>query len=480
MRCQSCNSSTYDGYDRLTCVSPEFISRHVVIAALRSNLPFFAVGCVILVAGVWALLLARLRSRDTLLLWLGIFSVLYAGRLLIRNELVRAAFRAPGLEYLPWALCITYVIPIPYALFVREWFGRGWHGVIVIWLWLEVAFAIVAIPIALLAHQVRWTDSVNGLLVIGGTLLVLLHVLFSPEGSDPFAKSLTYPLLISGTLVVLENRGIRPAGVSMEPFGFLVLLGGLGMAAARRTLTRERKLVEVEQELVTARRIQNSIIPHASPDVRYLRIATRYQPMTSVAGDFYDFLKTGEHCLTILVADVSGHGVPAALVSSMLKVCFAAQREQAHNPAGILSGLNVMLRDCLGGQFVTAACAAIDVAEQAITYSGAGHPPSLLLRKNTGSVMQLAENGLFIGPFPHAAYSNIVVPFESGDKLLLYTDGIVEATGSDGQEFGQERLEQLLGNAEDPEPAEFIEQLFRKISTPVQEDDLTVVLAQFE
>jgi sigma-B regulation protein RsbU (phosphoserine phosphatase) len=340
--------------------------------------------------------------------------------------------------------------------------------VIVIWLWLEVAFAIVAIPVALLAHQVRWTDSVNSFLVTGGTLLVLLHVLLRPEGSDSFGKSLTYPLLVAGVLVLLENRGVKLAGVSMEPFGFLILLGGLGMAAARRTLERERKLVEVEQELVTARRIQNSIIPHASPDVRYLRIATRYQPMTSVAGDFYDFLKTGEHCLTILVADVSGHGVPAALVSSMLKVCFAAQREQAHNPAGILAGLNVMLRDCLGGQFVTAACAAIDVAEQAITYSGAGHPPSLLLRKSTGSVMQLAENGLFIGPFPHAAYSNIVVPFESGDKLLLYTDGILEATTPDGQEFGQERLEQLLGNAEDREPAEFIERLFGKISTPVQ------------
>jgi len=80
--------------------------------------------------------------------------------------------------------------------------------------------------------------------------------------------------------------------------------------------------------------------------------------MTSVAGDFYDFLATADHLLTILVADVSGHGVPAALVASMLKVCFAAQKDQAHDPAGILAGLNVMLRDSLGGQYVTAACAA--------------------------------------------------------------------------------------------------------------------------
>jgi phosphoserine phosphatase RsbU/P len=409
-----------------------------------------------------------------------VFSILYGSRLLIQNELVRAALNAPGQEFVPWARCLTYLIPIPYALFAVELFGPGWNGSIRVWLWMEVAFAVISIPTALISHQVHWIDSLNGLLVIGGTLLILLHVVLRPEGSDSFAKSLTGPLLVSGILVVLENRAVRPAGINMEPFGFLILLGGLALTAARHTLASERKLMEVEQELATARRIQSSIIPHSSPDLLCLRTATRYQPMTSVAGDFYDFLKTSETCLTILVADVSGHGVPAALVASMLKICFAAQREQADNPAAILAGLNTMLRGSLGGQYVTAACAAIDVAAQVITYSGAGHPPSLLLRRNEGSVIQLAENGLFIGPFPNTTYLNMAVPFQPGDKLLLYTDGILEATGPDGQEFGQERLEQFLREARDLEPAEFVEQLFRTISSPVQQDDLTAVLAQFD
>lgn len=120
-----------------------------------------------------------------------------------------------------------------------------------------------------------------------------------------------------------------------------------------------------------------------------------------------------------------------------------------------------MLRGSLGGQYVTAACAAIDVAAQVITYSGAGHPPSLLLRKNGGGITLLAENGLFIGPFPHATYSNMAIPFRSGDKLLLYTDGILEATGPSGQEYGQERLGQFLRDAEQLEPTELIEQLFK-------------------
>ena len=183
-----------------------------------------------------------------------------------------------------------------------------------------------------------------------------------------------------------------------------------------------------------ARRIQNSIIPESAPNLPGLRLAMRYQPMTSVAGDFFDFLKTSETSLTILVADVSGHGVPAALVASMLKVCFASQRKQAADPANVLAELNMMLRDSLDGQYITAACAAIDFVAHTITYAGAGHPPALLLARNRGEVMQLAENGLFLGPFPTATYSNMTVPFESGDKLLLYTDGILEATGPDGYE----------------------------------------------
>lgn len=384
----------------------------MVETALRVNLPFFGIACVTLIVGISSLLLAWLRSRDRLLLWVGIFSVLYAVRLFIQNELVHAAMNVRGQGLAPWALCITYVIPIPYALFARELFGRGWKATIAIWLWIEITFAIVAIPAALFAHQGHSTDLVNGVLNIGGTLLILLHVRLKRQGSDSFVNSLKWPLIVFGTLIVLTNRGFRPAGIDVEPLGFLILLAGLGLTAARRALASERKLIDVEQELAMARRIQNSIISHSAPGLPSLRLATRYQAVTSVAGDFYDFLKTSENLLTILVADVSGHGVPAALVASMLKVCFSAQREQANNPAGVLGGLNVMLRGSLGGQYVTAACAAIDMEARTIIYAGAGHPSSLLFQRHARKVVQLSENGLFIGPFPNATYSNISVPFK--------------------------------------------------------------------
>ena len=462
-------------------MGPEFVSREVVEAALRAGLPYFGIACTAMVVGICSLLLGGgLRSRDRLLFWVGIFSVLYATRLFVENDLVRAAIHLSDQASALWHLCLTYVIPIPYALFARERFGRGWKGAITIWLWSEIAFAVIAIPAALIAHQAQWTDSINGILIIGGTILILLHVFVRGENANYFTSSLKWPLIVFGVLVVLTNRGFRPAGFDIEPVGFLVLLAGLSWTAIRQALATERKLIDVEQELATARRIQGSIIPHSAPRLPLLRLAARYEPMTAVAGDFYDFLESDEHRLTILVADVSGHGVPAALVASMLKICFAAQREQAYDPAGVLSGLNGMLRGSLGGQYVTAACAAIDLEARVITYAGAGHPPSLMLRRDAGEIVQLDQNGLFIGPFPNATYSNMAVPFESGDKLLLYTDGIVEANGPDGKEFGRERLEDCFLGWKDEEPAAFIDRLFRTISTEAQQDDLTVVLAQFE
>ncbi len=397
----------------------------------------------------------------------------------MQNGLVHAAIGADDKLFRLSTLCLTYVIAIPYAAFARELLGAGWKRSLSVWLWIEVAFAPITMPIAIFAHSSHWTDVVNGILIIGGTILILLHVILLRRTPESFEKGLTWPLIVFAILVLLTNRGFRLAGFDVEPIGFLILLAGLGATASRRAVARERKLTEVEQELATARRIQTSIIPHSSPHVSRLRVATRYQPMTSVAGDFYDFLKTDGNSLTILVADVSGHGVPAALVASMLKVCFAAQQEQANNPAGILAGLNTMLRGTLGGQYVTAACAAIDLTANSVTYAGAGHPPALLLQKNRSEVIPLAENGLFIGPFAHAMYSNMSVPFERGDKLLLYTDGIIEATGADGHEFGQQSLVNLLLKTKDLEPAEFIEQLFQNIATPAQQDDLTAVVTQF-
>jgi phosphoserine phosphatase RsbU/P len=459
-------------------VSERQISFEVVRSALRSNLPFIGVASIVLAAGVAALVLSRLRSRDRLLFWLGIFASVYGVRLFVQNELVQAASKLDSGVFTTAALILTYVIPIAYAGFCREMLGSGWKNTISIWYWAQVAFAPIAIGAAEFAHAQRWTDLANNVLIAGGTVLTLLHVFLGECAERRPVRSLRWPLLVSGILVLGNNVGLRPARFDLEPLGFIILLAGLGYTASQRAAARERKLTEVEQELATARQIQNSILPRGAPRIGNLEIATRYQPMTAVAGDFYDFLRLGDESVTILVADVSGHGVPAALVASMLKICFAAQREQARDPAGVLAGFNRMLGEVLAGQYVTAACAHIDLGAKTVTYSGAGHPPSLLLIKSRGELLELSENGFFIGPFPQATYKNISARLESGDRLLLYTDGVVEAKAGDGEEFGRKRLMEFMLDAKHLAPAEWINALFARMPTGAPEDDLTVVLAQ--
>ncbi len=150
--------------------------------------------------------------------------------------------------------------------------------------------------------------------------------------------------------------------------------------------------------------------------------------MSEVAGDFYDFLVVDERRVGILIADVSGHGIGAALVASMVKIAIAAQSANANDPAKVMAGLNAMLNGNLQGQFVTAAYVYFDLDSMTGRYSAAGHPPLLNIPPATNQTETIAENGLMLGVFPSAAYSSRDFQLLHGDRFLLYTDGVLEAS----------------------------------------------------
>lgn len=442
-------------------------------SSLASWLPYVITASICLATGLASLGMWLLRSRDRLLLWIGIFATLYGLRLFCENDLLRIALGVKSLR-VPIAV-ITYLIPIPYVLFFRELLGRGWKSSIQIWLRVQLAFAPIAILAGSVAGYSNATGLANSLLIVGGTALVLVPLLVGAGAA--VSAVLRYSIFAFLAVALANNLGFRIAGRDAEPFGFLFLIGGLAYSAAQSAISRDQKLAAVESELAIARRIQTSILPRALPELVGLRLAASYRPMTAVAGDFYDFLPLGEHRVTVLVADVSGHGVPAALIASMLKVAFALQAADATDPAAILIALNSILNGLLDGQFVTAACAHIDLEAHAITYAGAGHPPAILVRRASGDVLELAENGLFLGPFRNASYTNARVPFDPGDRLLLYTDGIIEATFSDGEPFGPTRLREFAVAQVNSEPAAFANALMNTVSIHEQEDDLTIVVA---
>ena len=265
----------------------------------------------------------------------------------------------------------------------------------------------------------------------------------------------------------------------LEPFGFAAFLASLGYVAARRTLRRDQQLAEIQNELEVARRIQRSILPAEFTGSANFQVVARYVPMTSVAGDFYDFVVADEYQAGLLIADVSGHGVPAALIASMVKLAAASQRAVAADPARLLAGMNSALLGNTQHQFVTAAYVHLDSQSRELRYSAAGHPPMLLLRH--GSVMAVEENGLMLAAFDFASYSNTTHRLEPGDRLLLYTDGIVEASNASGDMFGQDSLRHTLKITADLSPAAAADSIISSVTTwsAKQDDDLTVLVCDY-
>jgi serine phosphatase RsbU (regulator of sigma subunit) len=218
-----------------------------------------------------------------------------------------------------------------------------------------------------------------------------------------------------------------------------------------------------------------------------LDIAARYVPMTAVAGDFYDFIKVDEKRLGVLVADVSGHGMPAALISSMLKIALAAQSARARDAAGVLLGLNQALCGKFQGHYITAAYALVDMEKKSICYAGAGHPPLLVRDRLAGSTREIMENGLFLGFFPEASYSAVEVPFAEGDWVVLYTDGILEMTDPSQEQFGADRLKLFLESNQDLGAGQFVDRLLDELarwsdraSGREPEDDITLLAIHFK
>jgi sigma-B regulation protein RsbU (phosphoserine phosphatase) len=453
--------------------------RHLLVA----DAFHLALGIVLVTAGLLALVLWVVARRHAApLVWLGVFAFLYGLRLLLRTATFRVGFElAPaGSDYL--AAALTYAIPLPLVLFARATFPARKR--VLGWIALGVAvFAVGATASDAILHRPDSARVPNNLIAVG-FFLALVARLFRP-GLAPARELWTLRI---GTLAVslgavadnLRGMGVVSyPGPDLEPLGAAVAITCLGMLATWRVLGDARRLVAIDRELDVARRIQSSILPSEMPRVPGLAVAARYRPMTAVAGDFYDFLETDGDGLGVLVADVSGHGVPAALIASMVKVALAAQQARAHRPAAVLKGLNEVLCGRLGGQYVTAAYVFVEASSGLMRYAAAGHPPMLRAPSCRPEVREIERNGLVLGFVPTADYDELEQPLEAGDRLLLYTDGLVEAANASDELFGLDRVKTAVASSLSLPPSEAADALLQDVDTwsgrPAG-DDVTLVL----
>jgi phosphoserine phosphatase RsbU/P len=206
-----------------------------------------------------------------------------------------------------------------------------------------------------------------------------------------------------------------------------------------------------------------------------------------VAGDFYDFIQIDDKHIGILIADVSGHGLPSALIASMLQVALTGQAGHATEPANVLLGLNRALCGKFTRNFVTAAYVYVDLENNLMRYAGAGHPPMLQWRNSTGKATQVLENGLVLGIMEEASYKALEFPLEPGDRYILCTDGILEAANSAQEQFGADRLMSFLKNHNHLEVEPFSRTLLDDLAgwsnqtvDQGQQDDITLLVIDYK
>jgi len=418
----------------------------------------------------------RKTNRDRTLLWFGVFAAIYGTRILLSVEVFRAGFGVPQRTAATITLLITYIIQIPAMMFALNLIDAMETRIAKVMFVVAGLLAVAGCGSMVLGIGRGIMPNVNNFLVV---VFFLPTYIWSYAHANRAAgmRWMQAAFFLFMASVVYDNLSgfglVRPFG--LEPLGFLVLLAAMGSVSAQKTIASEQKLLAVERELEIARRIQLSILPETLPSKEGLEIAVRYVPMTQVAGDFYDFVELPDGRLGVLVADVSGHGVPAALIASMLKMAFVSHASAAADPAELLAKLNGALCGHFSSHFVTAVYAVIDASAGTMVYSGAAHPP-LLVRRSDGRVDELSENGLMLGAFDFAQYANASTELGAGEQVLLYTDGLAEGSNVADEEFGIERLKTCF----DGGAAGSIEQVFARAGAwtarTAQQDDLTAVV----
>jgi sigma-B regulation protein RsbU (phosphoserine phosphatase) len=429
---------------------------------------------------------ASALSRERILLWFGLFAAPYGLALIIRSVLVPEWSDRVDLAVVIAGRVIGFSASVPALLLFREFYGKGW-GLSYKWVIWAYATTMIVVLLFIARHgRARVIPSPGIALVI---LVPLMLVIDKIAGYEPPQ--------IKGRLVMFCGLAVffltfsydrlsyfwTGASAMSEPFGFFALTLCLGYVVSQRVATNEAEWISMAGEMRAARKIQAAILPVPMQHIGGWSVTARYAPMTAVAGDFYGFPQMQEEAVGIIVADVMGHGVPAALVASMVKVSVFAGAEKREEPGEIIGSLNTTICQEVAGQYATAVYVSLDRKQGLGRYSAAGHPPPLLWRRKSQTLQTLDVAGLLLGVRDQEPYNSNDFTFEKGDRLLLYSDGLSEAENRVGLSFGDIRLPTLLASRQSYTTEEFADALLQDVlawsiegSGPGQSDDITFVV----
>jgi len=264
-------------------------------------------------------------------------------------------------------------------------------------------------------------------------------------------------------------------------------------ASVQRLLAESQEKAKLEGELQIAREVQAQLFPQAPPEVPGLRLYAACHAARTVSGDYYDFLRLEQDRVGLVIGDISGKGISAALLMAAIQSALHAQFYDGHSPAGCgdaspLSTAEVVARlnrqlfaSTPREKYATFFYAVYDPAARQMVYTTAGHPPPFLFRRG-GGVERLGTGGTVVGLFGLVSFDQATVQLAPGDVLLAFTDGITEPENTFGEEFGEDRLVEVVRRALNSTPEALASEVYRSVNdwtgTTELQDDMTVMLAQ--
>lgn len=220
---------------------------------------------------------------------------------------------------------------------------------------------------------------------------------------------------------------------------------GLEETILTRTGELSTKQKILEKDLDAARDLQRLLLPKELPIWKDYRISAEYIPMESVAGDFYDVIPLEDGQWGIFVCDVSGHGVPAAFIASMVKMSLDQVARRFSKPSLLLSNLNERLTGKIGKNFVTAFYAVFNPATGELVFANAGHTQPIHVFSDSGDQRLLSSAGMMLGFKADPAFADVTTRLGKGERIVIYTDGVVECRNPAGELFGDGRFAAALG-----------------------------------
>lgn len=255
----------------------------------------------------------------------------------------------------------------------------------------------------------------------------------------------------------------------------------------KKAVKESNELNAISREIEIARKIQYSLLTKDLPPLENLAFAVRYLPMSRVGGDYYEIRMIDQDKISVLVADVTGHGIPAAFISTMLKIACDIYSQETDDPAAYLKNINVLMSDYLSERFITACYAVIDLKNRKITQANAGHWPILIVRRDEGEVICEMKNNMPLGLSKDEEFFTIEFDLEADDRIFFYTDCIIESKNSKGKIFGDKNLHNYLCSVKDKDIEDIADGLIEelRIWSGISEDmsfsdDITLIIVDIK